>query len=317
MEKTMDILTMFSRIAKTAAVLVFTGAVLTGSNPVDHSDLPIDARSIGMAGACTSTAFGVEAVFYNPAGLVKLQGRELSSMMSAGMAYDRTFNFIGIASNPGFENKLSAAIAWINAGWGGGFKGYDDSDNITGEFDVKENSLLVSFAEYLDYLNLNWGATVKMLNSSVSNKNVSGFGLDVGILYDLGTWKRFTNVIIAATARDAYSKVDDEKVDPTIKFGVSGSIAPNLFGAFDLGFITGDDRKTSYALGVEYRYGLSHIGSLNMDSAIFLPRLGLNTGDIYFGFGVEMPKFTVDYAFAPAPNSEYNNSHRFSLTLPF
>ncbi len=312
----MNTFAMFSKIVKTAIVLVFAGTLIAGTNPVDHTEMLIDARSIAMGGACTSSAFGTEAVFYNPAGLAKLKGREFSSMMSTGFAFDRTFNFVGIASNPGFDNKLSAAVAWINAGWGGGFEGQDDFDNPTGEFDVKESSLLVSFAEYLDYLNLNWGATVKMLNSSIGGVE-SGFGLDIGILYDLGSFKNMNNVVLGATIRDAYSKVADEEIDPSINFGVSGSILPDLFGAFDLGFKTGNDSETTYAIGMEYRYGLSQYGSLNMESADFLPRLGINTGDLYFGFGIELPKFAIDYAFVPAPNSEFNNSHRFSLIIPF
>lgn len=313
----MNTLNKFSGIKNMVAALTLIGAVIAGTNPVDHTDMFVDARSIGMAGACTSTAFGTEAVFYNPAGLAKFSGREFNSMMATGLGFDRTFNFVGVASNPGFENKLSAAVAWINAGWGGGFQGSDSDDNSTGEFDVKENSILVSFAEYLDYLDLNWGATMKMLNSTIDNDNISGFGVDIGALYDLGTWNKFDNVVIGATIKDLYSKVEDEILDSQIKIGVSGTLASDLFGAFDLGYRTGDNSEMNYAFGVEYRYDLRQYGSLNMDSADFLPRIGINDSDLYFGFGIEMPKFTVDYAFVPAPNSEFNNSHRFSLVIPF
>ncbi len=312
-----------SKINRGFRLFIIVGMFASGSwantNPVDHTEMLIDARAIGMGGAYTAAAFGVEATFYNPAGLSLLKGREFSSMLSSGMAFDRSFSFVGIASNPGFDNKLSAAVSWSNAGWGGGFSGYDENNNPTGDFDVKENSLMVSFAEYLDFLDLNWGATVKMFNSTVDNDEQAGFGLDIGAIYQLGDVGNFHDVILGAVVKDVYSQIDDEMLDPRVNVGFSAFLSPNLFTVGDFGFTYGSDSDFRYAFGVEYKYALNGLGAAGPDGVPggIYPRIGLNTGDFYFGFGIQLQKFAVDYAFVPKPNEEFKNTHRFSLVIPF
>jgi hypothetical protein len=314
----------FKKIQMSRKLIIIISLMMTGlmaeadTNPVAHTGMFVDARAASMGGAYTAAAFGVEAAYYNPAGLTMFKGREFSSMLSTGLSFDRNFSFIGVAANPGFKNRMSAAVAWSNAGWGN-MDGYDSNNMPDGDFEVKESSLMLSFAEYVDYLRLSWGTTIKMLNSDVDGSK-AGFGLDIGLLHELGNFHMFEGVIVGAVVKDFYSKIDDEKLDAVYKIGVSGYYTPELFTVFDLGFGTGDNSKTTYALGLEYRYNISDLGpvqNMSFESADFLPRLGINTGDLYFGFGLNLPKFSLDYAFIPAPNSEFDTSHRFSLNIPF
>ena len=50
-----------------------------GGSTVSFLKIPVGAREVGMGQAFTALASGANAVFWNPAGLSRLQGREVSA----------------------------------------------------------------------------------------------------------------------------------------------------------------------------------------------------------------------------------------------
>jgi hypothetical protein len=237
---------------------------------------------------------------------------------------------------------LHGSIKYINYG---SLIEADESGNITGNFSASDIAVSMGYAINLPKTNLYLGASVKLINSSISNYSSTGIAADIGLLYN-NPYKPFVVTLVVRNIGTQISSFDDKleklplevmlggsyqlenvpikwhlTIDNLQQWNVSVSNPSNQVSDIE-GNIT--EEKISF-----FNNELSHfvVGvELFPESAINL-RLGYNFrksqeyklqnvrtfGGISFGFGLKMNNFKLNYAYSKVHTA--TNVSTFSLQI--
>lgn len=183
-----------------------------GASGAQFLQIPIGAKAESMGGAIIGLTDDASSVFWNPAGVVKVNN------FQAFFSYIDWFNMFDV----------NAASVVYNAGDAGTFAASmvafstgkmeittETEPNGTGRFfDAGDLALGVSYARYLtDRFNV--GVTVKYVHQRIWNETASGFAFDIGTQYLLD----FQNLTIAMSMTNFGSdmKYDGPDLDFTYR----------------------------------------------------------------------------------------------------
>lgn len=146
-----------------ALLLVLAGLGLAGrADAAGYSIYEQGSKALGMAGAFTAQADDPSAIFYNPAGIGRLQGTQVNV---GAHLIGITREFAGEAPYPGYGVKETAPTVYgtpvnlymarrLSPGWAAGLGVYnpfglktewDDKDNYSGRFVSREASITPFF----------------------------------------------------------------------------------------------------------------------------------------------------------------------------
>lgn len=161
-----------------------------GTSGAQFLQLPVGARSEAMGGAIVGLADDASAIFWNPAGIVKVNNVEAHfSYMNWFDLFD--FNAASLVYNAGDIGVFGASMVLFTT---------EDMEitteekpNGTGQyFGAGDIALGISYAKYLtDRFSV--GLSVKYINQTIWNENASGVAFDIGTQYRLD----FQNLTIA------------------------------------------------------------------------------------------------------------------------
>lgn len=161
-----------------------------GTAGAQFLQIPVGARSEAMGGAVVGLADDASAIFWNPAGIVKVKNVQAHfSYMNWFDLFD--FNAASIVYNAGDLGTFGASMVMLTS---------DEMEITTEEepngtgrfFDAGDLALGISYAKYLtDRFNV--GITIKYVNQQIWNESASGFAFDIGTQYRLD----FQNLTIA------------------------------------------------------------------------------------------------------------------------
>ncbi|MDX9759186.1 MAG: PorV/PorQ family protein [Bacteroidota bacterium] len=291
-------------------------------------------RALGMGGAGVAVASDVTAVYWNPAGLMRMNFPEIGLMHEQRFGGLLSYNYGGVAWP--FGPKYTLALSVTRSGVDDIQDTRDALIDLNGNGQLDPNERLdpskvrsFSAADWVAYLTyafrstdrLALGVNLKLVARDLLDESAMGVGFDIGAVY------RATDALsIGATAQDvtttlmAWSTGRNELVSPTLKLG-AGYALPALGGTitpaidFDLMF---ENRRFASAFhvgamsvnpraGLEYRY-----------ADVFALRAGYSdTQDLTFGAGIHLPKLYLDYAYGQNDLfSEFKDaSHRISLRV--
>lgn len=161
-----------------------------GTAGAQFLQLPIGARAESMGGAIIALTDDPSSIFWNPAGLVKINnfGAHFSYMNWFDL-FD--FNAASLVYNSGDAGTFGASMIVFSTN-----KmeiTTEKEPNGTGRyFDAVDISLGLSYSKYLtDRFNV--GITVKYVNQRIWNEDASGLAFDIGTQYKLD----FQNLTIA------------------------------------------------------------------------------------------------------------------------
>lgn len=143
--------------------------------------IPVGSRGTAMGGAVLSTVSGVEAMYWNPAGLAVLNGTEVMGTHQPYLA-DIDVNFFGAATSiegfgtVGFGAKV-VSIGDIE-------ETTEDFPDGTGRvFDPTLTVINVSYARILT-ANVSFGVTGMFINEDIFEVSATGMAFDIGFVYD-------------------------------------------------------------------------------------------------------------------------------------
>lgn len=155
-----------------------------GTSGAVELQIPVGPRSTALGGTVASDVEGVEAIFWNPAGLAA--GDKTEAMFSHTQYFaDMKLNYAGITARSGLGTfGLAAKVLSI----GDVIVTTEQAPDGTGEILTPTFSVLgLSWGRaFTD--RVNFGATVNYVNESVANNSANGVAFDFGIQYNTG-WR--------------------------------------------------------------------------------------------------------------------------------
>lgn len=166
----------------------------------------VGARALGMGSAYTGVVNDVTAGYWNPAGLLGVQGDlQVGVMHNEYFAGIAKYDYVGLAKP--IDSMSTIGITFIRFGIDNipntidliDPSGNIDYDRIT-SFSAADHAFLISYARRLGIPGLSLGGNVKVIYRRVGEFGKAwGFGLDAGAQYQKDRWR------FAAVARDVTS----------------------------------------------------------------------------------------------------------------
>jgi hypothetical protein len=175
-------------------VLVWSQAVRKYSN--EFLSIGVDAAALGMSNAVVASTGDVNSGYWNPAGLLKLEDRQVSLMHASYFANIAQYDYAAFGMP--IDDRSAFGISLIRFG-------VDDILNTTQLIDSQGNidynrislfstadyALTVSYARALPLEGFNYGVNAKVVRRIIGDfANSWGFGFDFGLQYESDNeWK--------------------------------------------------------------------------------------------------------------------------------
>lgn len=292
-----------------------------GTTGAQFLELDVSARSMGMGGAFAAVSDDVSAVYYNPAGLTALLGKEVMFTyvdMPAGVQY----GFLGMGTPlesvggvVGIGIYALTSGSMIERTFNRGPDYVDEGIYGTGrEFAWNDLAVSLGYGRYLtDRFSI--GFTVRYIGEFVHDYSASSWSADVGTSYNTG-YRNF-KLAMAITNFGPDLKFIEKAAPLPINFKFGGSI--NLIDGYDhIVMLTAEgshpsDNLEKYNAGVEYlfkeRFAL-RVGS----------RFNYDTDGVTAGAGMRLPYgedglISFDYAYQDF--GILTEVHRFTMGFAF
>jgi hypothetical protein len=265
------------------------------------------ARGIAMGSAYTALSDGADSLYWNPAGLARMEGREF-------MADDAELPQSTRLDDAFFAQPTSLGTFAVGAGYlsQSGLDGRDALGNPTGGFSASDGDGALGYALKTDLLDV--GASVKYIRSHIGSTQAQSFAVDAGAK------RAFGPLTVAAAIRNVGPgmKFEDETDDLPLRLSVGAAYRFDEHAALTAECVTAPrgggstgavGAEVQVLKGVFFRAGYSSQTQSTQDAG-FDAVTGLT-----FGFGLKEPRWSFDYA--AAPMGELGTAERFSASLRF
>lgn len=292
-----------------------------GTTGVNFLELGVSARAMGMAEAYVAGVTDASAVYYNPAALTYIYGREIMFThidMPAGINYEAfalayPMESIGSVLGVGVYSLNTGDILRTDYYFA---HGYYDSTQGYQYFSAGDLAISMSFGRFLTD-RFSMGFTVKFIQESLELEKAVGWGADVGTCYNAGFRNFKIGMVISNFGPDMKFLEKDFPLPINFRFGASIDLldTEDHLAVFSAEGSHPADNLEKYNIGVEYRYHdrfTLRVGErINYDIDGFTAGAGLT-----LPMGKDMD-ISVDYAyqdFGLLPSTEV---HRFTIGFVF
>jgi hypothetical protein len=162
----------------------------------EFMNIGVDASSISMSGAVTSSVDDVNSGYWNPAGLTAVEQAEISLMHSNYFANIANYNYIAYARP--IDNQSAIGLSMIRFGVDDILDTtqlIDDQGNINYDrinlFSAVDYGFIISYARKMLTKEISYGINTKIIRRIIGDFASSwGFGLDIGLqLKTSNNWK--------------------------------------------------------------------------------------------------------------------------------
>jgi hypothetical protein len=153
----------------------------------EFMNIGVDASSISMSGAVTSSVDDVNSGYWNPAGLTAVEQAEISLMHSNYFANIANYNYIAYARP--IDNQSAIGLSMIRFGVDDILDTtqlIDDQGNINYDrinlFSAVDYGFIISYARKMLTKEISYGINTKIIRRIIGDFASSwGFGLDIGL----------------------------------------------------------------------------------------------------------------------------------------
>jgi hypothetical protein len=280
----------------------------------------VSARAAALAGSFVSATNDPNMIFYNVAGLGTLDMprgsagffKHLLDINSGYVSYSQEIEGIG---------HVGAGITYTNYG---SFTETDEVGNDLGSFSASDLSVALGYSNEIEE-NLTYGASVKLIYSSIAGVSSSALAADAGILYLIPNSK----IALGASVRNLGAQLSrylTTRENLPLDVTIGGSIVPRglpLLLNVNLHRLNDDvsrftDRFRAFSIGGEFtlsrvlqlRFGFDNARRKDLN-------LGTSTGLAGFsaGLGINSGDYRIDYAISSL--GKIGNFHRISIGSTF
>ena len=161
----------------------------------EFMNIGVDAAALGLANAVTSSTNDVNSSYWNPAGLIALEDKQVSLMHANYFANIAQYDYFAFASP--IDDESAWGISMIRFG-------VDDILNTTelidnqgnidynriSKFSTADYGFTFSYARKLKIPGFQYGVNAKIIRRMIGKfANSWGFGVDVGLQFERNDWK--------------------------------------------------------------------------------------------------------------------------------
>ena len=190
----------------------------------EFMNIGVDAAAFGMANAVVASTMDVNSGYWNPAGLLHVEDKQLSLMHASYFANIASYDYAGFAME--LDDRSAVGLSLIRFG-------VDDILNTTqliddqGNIDYNRISLFstadygvtFSYARRLPLDGLNIGVNAKVIRRIIGDFASSwGFGLDAALQFERNDWK------FGLMARDITTTFNAWAIDEEQFATISGAV---------------------------------------------------------------------------------------------
>jgi hypothetical protein len=284
-----------------------------GTTGAQFLEIGVSPRADAIGGAFTAIADDASAIYYNPAGLVQLENRQVMVSLIDYPA-DISYSFVGVALPLGFGGVLGVGYYGLDAGDMNVTTPYYPYGLDGWTFGAKDYAFSLSYGRFLtDRFSL--GVTVKLIDEVYEEERSTGWGADVGTQYNTG-WRNFKITMLLSNFGPDMNFINEDYPLP-INFKFGGAVdmldGPGHHATLAIEGSHPADNREKYNVGMEYTY--HNFASLRAGQRFEHDLGGFSTGGgIIFNIS-ETYKAHLDYGYQSF--DELTEIHRFALTLDF
>ncbi len=273
-------------------------------------DIGVGARALGMGGAYTALADDANALYWNPAGLAKLEKREFTA--SHAELFESTRHDFLAYAHPTIQGTFAGGFTYLSQGK---IDGRDALGRPTANYDASDAALSLAYARKFEMVEL--GGTFKYLRSHIGSTEAQGMAADFGAKREfagVGPGK----LVLGGALRNLGPglKYQDQRNDLPLRLALGAAYklagghalageavsAPRV-GGTDVSFGGEFQAVKNFFLRAGYTTRTAITGGSGFDAA-----RGLT-----MGLGARSDRWSLDYAILPS--GELGRSHRFSLAV--
>jgi hypothetical protein len=284
----------------------------------DPLQLGAGARALGIGGSFVAISDDATAFYWNPAGFGTHKKRELH--------VQHTEQFGGSVSH----DVIAVGLPVRNGGLGLGLirlgvdnisltelenpnrlLGPDNRPIISQTIGTIDNALYMAYAHRVRPL-LTLGTTIKFIHRNLNIGTGSGFGIDMGLLYQPWPLLKFGLIVRDITqTKIHFDAGNSDAISPSLLMGTSYvhtfSVTNRLLGSLSVHLgndASGIENSQKLDMGLEYQF-----------KQRLMLRLGRQGSRITAGAGIKVTRAAIDLAFLE--NNQLDNTYRVSTSIYF
>lgn len=266
------------------------------------------ARAYGMAEAFSASAADSSAIYWNPAGLARFEGRQVS-FTHASMFESINYEWLSYAFKTGF-GATGFGLQRLSYG---SITARDVSGKAEGSLEPADMCISAGAAgKNIIFKNLSLGISIKYISSQISEK-ASAYAFDAGAVYEMSK-----KTFFSFTAQNFGSSLKYRNLSDPLPFIMRFAMAHRPAQEFllEADIVAPSDSDTWFSAGSEYskKMGKNLIGSVRAGYSSSMRDLGGSRG-FAMGFGLIYSGYSFDYAYTPY--GKLGNTSRFSLSVSF
>lgn len=327
-----------------ATELMGGGGRRNGTGGAQELLIPVSARGLALSGAYTAGISGIDAIFYNPAGLGVTNNSAEAMFSYMNYIADIGFSFAAVAVHFDDFGSLGFSVRTLDFG----DIPVTTTDNPEGTGAVFSPAYVVLGVTYANQLTdrIRAGFTVNLISEEIQRTNASGVSFDAGVQYDgvggveglklgvallnLGPSISYDGADLDARVVQVDGKRSSQfyslntaefELPSILELGVAYEtrFSDQIGGLFSTSFQNNNFSNDEYRFAAEFNYnemfflrgGYSYISEAANDTeeAIFGPTFGVG---LNFNQGMDI---TVDYAFRSVEYFDAN--HMVTVQLGF
>ncbi len=303
----------FRRPIATVLLLAVLAAPPAAAAPSGFAflEVPAGARASALGGAFVAMGEGVEATFWNPAGLAAVDRVQITGSHAESFQHLRHDQFA--VAGRWLGGGLSASVRAL---YSEPIEARDELGNVTGTFGGQDLAFGVAYGRGLAG-GLRAGLSARLVRERIAQLSAGTYALGAGATWETSRW-------------------------PALRFGLAlDHLGPDAHYSFADGPGQPVPLPTALQTGVAYRWGLGGAMKLGTSLEARLARgrptvamlagelthptgaalrIGVRANDdassLSMGAGYAMSALRLDYAFVPY-RFDLGESHRVSLTARF